>query len=334
MPDRMTDMRAISISQPGGPDVLQPVRVPMPQPGPDDILIRVSAAGINRPDCLQRAGAYPPPPDASPLPGLEVAGTVVAAGENVTRWQTGDHVCALTPGGGYAEYCITDGRHALPIPAGLTLVEAAALPENAFTVWENVIRRGRLAADETFLVHGGTSGIGSFAIQLAKARGATVIATAGTDAKCTVCLELGADHAVNYREADFVEIVRSVTDGRGADLILDMVGGKYIARNWRAAALEGRIVQIAFLGGSKVELDFGLLMTKRLTHTGSTLRPQSRQAKASLAQALEADVWPLIESGAVRPRIEQVLPLEQAAEAHRRMESGDLVGKLVLETGL
>lgn len=324
-------MRAIAIIRPGGPEVLQPVEMPVPAPGPGEILIQVAAAGVNRPDCLQRAGAYPPPPGASPLPGLEVAGMVAALGEGAARWREGDAVAALTPGGGYAGYVITPAVHALPVPAGLDLVAAAALPETFFTVWSNVFMRGGLKPGETLLVHGGASGIGTTAIQLGKAFGAIVIVTAGSDERCAACMALGADVAVNHRAADFVAAVRDATQGRGADVILDMVGGGYVSRNYRAAAIEGRIVQIAFLEGARAEADFSLLMTKRLVHTGATLRPQSIAAKAEIARQLEERVWPLIASGAVRPLMDAVLPLEAAAEAHRRMEAGAVTGKLVLD---
>lgn len=324
-------MRAIEISGAGGPEVLVPVTRPVPQPGAGEILIRVEVAGVNRPDALQRAGAYAPPPGASDLPGLEAAGTVAAVGPGVSRWREGDAVCALLPGGGYAEYVVTPADHALPVPDGLTMAEAAALPETFFTVWHNVFERGRLEAGETFLVHGGSSGIGTTAIQLAAARGARVFATAGTPEKCTACEQIGAERAINYREEDFVEVVREATGRRGVDLILDMVGGDYLARDVRALAPEGRLVMIAFLGGAKAELNFAQVMTKRLTITGSTLRPQSVEAKARIAAALEREVWPLIAAGRIRPVMDRTYPLEEAAAAHARMESSAHIGKIVLQ---
>ena len=327
------DMRVVEISEAGGPEVLVPGRRPVPQPSAGEILIRVGAAGVNRPDALQRAGAYAPPPGASDLPGLEAAGHVAAVGPGVSRWREGDAVCALLPGGGYADYVATPAAHALPVPAGLSVVEAAALPETYFTVWHNVFERGRLAAGETFLVHGGSSGIGTTAIQLAAARGARVFATAGSLEKCAACERLGAERAINYREEDFVEVVRAATEGRGVDLILDMVGGEYLSRDVRALAVEGRLVMIAFLGGPKAELNFAQVMTKRLTLTGSTLRPQSVEAKARIAAALEREVWPLIEAGRIRPVMDRTFPLEEAAAAHARMESSAHIGKIVLLVG-
>lgn len=320
-------MRAVEISRHGGPEVLTPVEMPVPEPGPGQILIEIHWAGVNRPDALQRAGAYAPPPSASPLPGLEAAGRVAAVGPDVSQWQVGDLVTALLPGGGYAEYAVAPAAHALPVPAGLSPREAACLPETCFTVWTNVFDRGRLRAGERFLVHGGSSGIGTTAIQLAHAMGARVFTTAGTAEKCRICRELGAERAINYREEDFVEILRG--EG-GADLILDMVGGDYIPRNIRALADDGRLVMIAFLGGPKAELNFAQIMARRLTVTGSTLRPQSDLAKARIAENLRAHVWPLIESGRMRPVMDSEFPLEQAAEAHRRIESPDHVGKIVL----
>ena len=326
-------MRAIEISEAGGPDVLRPTTRPVPEPASGEILIKIEAAGVNRPDALQRAGAYAPPPDASDLPGLECAGEVVATGAGVSRWQVGDKVCALLPGGGYAEYATTHQDHALPVPEGLTMVEAAALCETFFTVWTNVFERGHLQAGETFLVHGGTSGIGTTAIQLARAFGARVFATAGSAEKCAKCVELGAERAINYKDEDFVEVVKSATEGRGVDLILDMVGGPYIARNIRALAVDGRLAMIAFLGGPKAEINFAQIMTKRLTVTGSTLRPRSVQDKAVIAEALRARVWPLIEAGRIAPVMDRVFPLAQAADAHRRIESAEHVGKIVLTLG-
>ncbi|MEM9198136.1 MAG: NAD(P)H-quinone oxidoreductase [Pseudomonadota bacterium] len=323
-------MQVVEIAAPGGPEVLRPATRALPQPGPGEILIKVAAAGVNRPDCLQRAGLYAPPPDASDLPGLEAAGTVAALGTGVTRWQLGDAVCALLPGGGYAEYAVTPADHALSVPKGLSLQEAAALPETFFTVWTNVFDRGRLRDGETLLVHGGSSGIGTTAIQLAAARGARVIATAGSDAKCQACLDLGATLAVNYRDADFVAAVRAATEGHGADVILDMVGGSYIPRNLKALAIDGRLVMIAFLGGSTAEVNFAPLMMKRQTITGSTLRPHSVAAKAAIAEALRREVWPHLDSGALRPVMDSDYALAQAADAHRRMESSAHIGKIVL----
>jgi NADPH2:quinone reductase len=327
IPETMT---AIEISEPGGPEVLKPKLLPSPKPGPGQMLVKVAAAGVNRPDVAQRSGSYPPPPGASPLPGLEVAGEVVLLGADVARWQTGDRVCALVNGGGYAEYALVEDVQALPIPNGLELVKAAAIPETFFTVWGNVFERGRLAAGEWILVHGGTSGIGTTTIQLAKAFGAKVIATAGSAEKCQACLELGADRAINYRSEDFVKLCQEATAGRGVDLILDMVAGPYTERNIIAAATDGRIVQIAVLGGANVTVNISRLMSKRLTLTGSTLRPRSREFKGSLAAALEAKVWPLLAAGKVRVVLDSTFPLAQAAEAHRRLEAGQHIGKLVL----
>jgi putative PIG3 family NAD(P)H quinone oxidoreductase len=323
-------MRAIEITETGGPDVLKPCTRSVPEPAAEDILIKVEAAGINRPDALQRAGAYPPPPGASDLPGLEVAGTVAACGADVTRWKVGDAVCALTAGGGYAEFVTVNADHALPIPQGLTMVEAAGLPETCFTVWHNVFERGALQPSETLLVHGGSSGIGTTAIQIAKALGSTVYVTAGSAEKCSACTALGADLAINYKEQDFVEVIQVETNRRGVDVILDMVGGDYIARNHRIAAEDGRIVQIAFLKGSKAEIDFTRLMIKRLTHTGSTLRPRSDAVKAGIARALEKTVWPLVEAGEVKPLIHASFPLAEAAAGHALMESSAHIGKIML----
>jgi NADPH2:quinone reductase len=323
-------MTAIEITKPGGPEVLQPRTVPVPKPGPGQILIRNAAAGVNRPDVAQRTGAYPPPPGHSSLPGLEIAGEVAAVGPGVSRWKAGDKVCALVNGGGYAEYTIAEDAIALPIPFGLDMVSAAAVPETFFTVWNNVFERGRLQAGEWFLVHGGSSGIGTTAIQLAKAFGAKVIATAGSAEKCKVCTELGADRAVNYRTEDFVAAAREATGGRGVDVTLDMVAGDYTDRNVIAAAEEGRIVQIAVLGGAEVKLNISRLMMKRLTLTGSTLRPRTREVKASFARALEAKVWPLFASGKVKVVMDSTFPLAKAADAHRRLEAADHIGKIVL----
>ncbi len=323
-------MTAIEISTPGGPDVLKPKSLPVPKPGPGQVLVKVAAAGVNRPDAAQRMGVYPPPPGHSPLPGLEIAGEVTAVGPGVTRWKLGDKVCALVNGGGYAEYCIAEEPVALPIPAGLDMGHAAAVPETFFTVWNNVFERGRLVAGEWFLVHGGTSGIGTTAIQLAKAFGAKVIATAGSADKCRACTKLGADRAVNYRSEDFVAVAKEATSGKGVDVTLDMVGGDYTERNIIAAAEEGRIVQIATLGGADVKFNISRLMMKRLTLTGSTLRPRTREIKAGFARALEAKVWPLLASGKVKVVIDSTFPLAKAADAHRRLEAGEHIGKIVL----
>jgi putative PIG3 family NAD(P)H quinone oxidoreductase len=321
-------MRAVEITKPGGPEVLALCERPVPVPGAGQILIEVAYAGVNRPDALQRAGAYAPPPSASPLPGLEAAGRVAAVGPGVTAWAVGDQVCALLPGGGYAEYVVTPAAHALPVPKGMALREAACLPETFFTVWANVFLRGGLKAGERFLVHGGTSGIGTTAIQLAKAFGARVFTTAGSDEKCAACRDLGADRAINYRTGDFVS---ALTEEGGADLILDMVGGDYLPRNVRALAEDGRLVQIAFLQGPKVELNFAQVMARRLTITGSTLRPQSDLAKARIADDLRAKVWPLLEDGRVAPVMDSEFALANAAEAHRRIEGSGHVGKIVLK---
>jgi len=321
-------MRAVEITEPGGPDVLKPCTRPVPVPGHGQIVIRVAYAGVNRPDALQRAGSYAPPANASPLPGLEASGTVVEIGPGVTRYSIGDKVCALLPGGGYAEYVTTPEAHALPIPEGLSMKEAACLPETCFTVWSNVVMRGGLKAGERFLVHGGSSGIGTTAIQIAKALGARVFTTAGSDEKCAACEGLGAEKALNYRSGDFVAMMH---DEGGAQLILDMVGGSYLPRNVKALATEGRLVQIAFLQGPKVELNFAEVMMRRLTITGSTLRPQSDLAKARIAAEVEAHVWPMIAAGKFRPVMDSEFPLEQAAAAHARMESSGHVGKIVLK---
>ncbi|MBL9047679.1 MAG: NAD(P)H-quinone oxidoreductase [Tabrizicola sp.] len=324
-------MLAMEISAPGGPDVLKPVSVPVPVPGHGQIVIRVAYAGVNRPDALQRAGAYAPPPNASPLPGLECSGTVVETGPGVSRWKIGDQVCALLPGGGYAEYAATHETHALPIPRGLSLREAACLPETCFTVWSNVFMRGGLRAGERFLVHGGTSGIGTTAIQIAAALGARVFATAGSDEKCQICCDLGAEVAVNYRTGDFVAAL--LAEG-GADLILDMVGGSYVERNLKALANDGRLVQIAFLEGSKITVNLAEVMTRRLTVTGSTLRPQPDLAKARIAESVEREVWPLIERGAVKVVMDSEFTLAEAPAAHWRIESPGHIGKIALKIGL
>ena len=327
LPEMMT---AIGFDAPGGPDVLKPQQRPVPQPGPGQVLVHVAVAGVNRPDVLQRMGGYAPPPGASDIPGLELAGRIVALGEGVSRYEVGDQVCALVAGGGYAEYAVVHEDNALPIPSGLSLEEAGAIPETFFTVWTNVFQRGGLKKGESFMVHGGTSGIGTTAIQLAKAFGATVLATAGSDDKCAACRELGADYAINYRTEDFVAAAKAATGGRGVNLILDMVGGDYINRNYDAAAESGRIVQIAFLNGPKAEVNFSRLMLKRLTHTGSTLRPRTIAEKAAIARELEEKVWPLLTEGRCKPVVYARFPLAQAAEAHRLMESNAHIGKIVL----
>jgi NADPH:quinone reductase len=321
-------MRAIEITKPGGPEVLQPVERPIPQPAPGQVVIKVAYAGVNRPDALQRAGMYAPPPTASDLPGLEASGEISAIGEGVTGLSIGDKVCALLPGGGYAEYVATPAAHCLPVPKGMGMKEAACLPETFFTVWSNVFMRGGLKAGERFLVHGGSSGIGTTAIQLAREFGARVFATAGTDSKCDACAKLGAEAAINYRDTDFVDVLKA--EG-GADLILDMVGGDYIPRNLQALAEDGRLVQIAFLSGPKVEVNFATLMTRRLTMTGSTLRPQSDLAKARIADQLREHVWPLLDAGKISPVMDSEYAFEQASDAHARMETSGHIGKIVLK---
>jgi NADPH:quinone reductase len=323
-------MTAVAIDGKGGQEVLRPVEIDVPTPGRGQILIAVAAAGVNRPDIQQRIGAYPPPAGHSPLPGLEVAGEVVALGADVERWKIGDRVAALVNGGGYAQYCLAEDAVALPIPRGLDMRRAAALPETVFTVWNNVFERGGLKAGEWFLVHGGTSGIGVTAIQLAKGFGAKVIATAGSADKCKACRRLGADVAIDYRSEDFVEVVRRVTDRRGVDVILDMVGGDYAERNIVAVAEDGRIVQIATLGGADAKINLARLMMKRVTLTGSTLRPRTREVKAGFAVAIEKRVWPLIEAGKFEVVIDSAFPLREAAQAHRRMETSQHIGKIVL----
>ena len=325
-------MLAIEIREPGDPDVLVPVERPMPVPAAGDVLIRVAAAGVNRPDVFQRRGRYAPPPGASDIPGLEVSGVIEALGPDVTEWKTGDAVCALVTGGGYAEYCVAPAPQCLPVPRGMDVVTAGAIPETFFTVWTNVFQRGRLQPGESILVHGGSSGIGTTAIQLAKARGARVFATAGSAEKCAACERLGAEHAINYRDADFLDAVRRLTSGRGVDVILDMVGGEYFARNIDALAVEGRLVEIATLHGVKAELNIQTVMGRRLTITGSTLRPRPVADKAAIAAELRQQVWPLLESGAVKPIVHATFPLRQAAEAHRVMESSAHIGKLLLVT--
>ncbi|KAG1700546.1 Quinone oxidoreductase PIG3 [Nymphon striatum] len=325
-------MEAIEISTPGGPEVLEIAQRAIPSLDENEVLINVRAAGINRPDCLQRMGGYPPPPGASDIPGLEVAGEIVAVGSSVAPINVGKHVMALVPGGGYAEYVNVDISNTLTIPAGLSMEEAGAIPETFFTVWHNVFQRGGLLEGETFMVHGGTSGIGTTAIQLAKAFGATVITTAGTDEKCQACLSLGADHAINYRDEVFEERTKEITGSKGVDVILDMVGGSYTSRNYKAAAMDGRIVQIAFLGGPKSEANFMPIMLKRLTHTGSTLRARSVEFKAQIARELQEQVWPLIENGKVKPVMDSSFELKDARKAHERMESSGHIGKIVLKT--
>ena len=324
------EMTYVRIERPGPPEVLVPDRMPVPSPRPGEVLIKVAAAGINRPDVLQRQGGYPPPPGASDVPGLEVAGEIVALGEGVERWRPGDRVMAPVTSGGYAEYCAAPAPQVLPVPAGLSMVEAGAVPETYFTVWTNVFDRGRLASGESFLVHGGSSGIGTTAIQLAHAFGATVLATVGGPDKQRACSELGAARAIDYRREDFVEVVRAETGGRGVDLILDMVGGSYVERNLKALAVEGRLVQIAWLEGAKLQANFTQLMLKRLTWTGSTLRPRSVEQKGEIARALEAKVLPLLAQGRVRPLVHATFPLAEAASAHALMESSAHIGKIVL----
>ncbi len=326
-----SSMTAIEITTPGGPDVLKPLTMPTPAPGAGEVLIKVAAAGVNRPDVLQRIGAYPPPPGASEIPGLEVAGEVVALGEGASLWKTGDKVCALVAGGGYAEYCSVHETNALPVPDGLTMAEAAGVPETFFTVWTNVFERGALKPGESLLVHGGSSGIGTTAIQIASQLGSTVYTTAGSADKCAACEELGAERAINYREEDFVEVLKQATGKKGIDVILDMVGGDYIQRNIKAAARDGRIVNIAYLNGSKAEVDFMMVMLKRLTLTGSTLRIRSPAEKAAIADALRKTVWPLIEAGKVKPQLFKTFPLAQADKAHALMETSTHIGKIVLE---
>ncbi|HTV03069.1 MAG TPA: NAD(P)H-quinone oxidoreductase [Luteitalea sp.] len=327
VPETMT---AVEISAFGGPEVLRPTTRPVPTPGPGEVLIEVRAAGINRPDLLQRAGKYPPPPGAPDLPGLEVAGTVVACGADVRRWRVGDEVCALLAGGGYASYAVAPEVQCLPRPASFSWLEAASLPETFVTVWGNVFERGRLQPGETFLVHGGSSGIGTTAIQLAHRHGATVFATAGSEEKCAACVRLGATRAVNYRSENFVDVLNAETDGRGVDVILDMVGGDYVARNVALLADDGRLVQIAVLQGSKGTVDVSRVMRSRLTLTGSTLRPRPAAEKARMVAAMEARVWPWLTAGDVRPVIHGTWPLAEAAAAHAALEQGDHIGKLVL----
>jgi NADPH2:quinone reductase len=323
-------MTVIGISKPGGPEVLVPETRAVPRPGPDEILIKVLAAGVNRPDVSQRQGHYPPPPGASDLPGLEVAGEVVAVGSNAKKHKPGDKVMSLVAGGGYAQYCIAQDAQAMAVPPSLSIAEAGAIPETLMTVWHNVFERGALKTSETLLIHGGSSGIGTMAIQLAKAFGAKVIVTVGSKEKADACLKLGADRAINYKTEDFVAEVKAATSGAGANVILDMVGGDYIERNYAAAAVDGRVVQIAFLGGPKATVNFTGLMVKRLTHTGSTLRPRSNADKAAMVAAIEAKVMPLLREGRIKPLMDSSFPLEKAADAHRRMETSEHIGKIVL----
>ena len=323
-------MLAVAIEEPGGPDALVIEDRPVPIPGHDEILVAVAAAGVNRPDVMQRRGHYPPPPGAPDILGLEVSGVVARVGKDVSRWKEGDFVVALLPGGGYAEFCTVHETLALPLPQGLTMVEGAGVPETTFTVWHNVFQRGLLRRGEWLLVHGGSSGIGTTAIQLAKAFGAFVAVTAGSEEKCHACKRLGADAAINYKTADFVEAVAEATGGHGADVILDMVGGDYLGRNIVAAAEEGRIVQISTLGGAVTGIDLRKIMGKRLTLTGSTLRPRPLAFKAELARSLEEAVWPVIAQGRYKPLIDKLFPLTQAVEAHRRIDSGEHVGKIIL----
>jgi putative PIG3 family NAD(P)H quinone oxidoreductase len=324
-------MTVVGISKPGGPEVLVPETRPVPVPGPGEILVKVKAAGVNRPDVAQRSGSYPPPPGASDLPGLEIAGEVVAVGEGATRHKLGDKVMSLVAGGGYAQYAIAQDGQAMAVPPALTMEEAGAIPETLMTVWHNVFERGGLTPGETLLIHGGSSGIGTMAIQLAKAFGAKVIVTVGSQDKAEACLKLGADRAINYRSEDFVAEVKTATGGAGANVILDMVGGDYIDRNYEAAAVEGRIVQIAFLSGTpKATANFAKLMVKRLHHTGSTLRPRSNAEKAKMVAAIEAKVMPLLREGRIKPLMDSTFPLEKAADAHRRMEASAHIGKIVL----
>jgi NADPH2:quinone reductase len=321
-------MTAIGIANPGGPEVLQPQTRPLPQPGPGEILVKVAAAGVNRPDISQRLGKYPPPPGASDLPGLEIAGEVVALGEGASQWRLGDKVCALAHGGGYAEYCKVHESHALPVPKGLSMVEAAALPETFFTVWVNAFEMAGLKAGEWMLVHGGSSGIGTTAIMLGKAFGAKVIVTAGSDEKCDACRKLGADAAINYKTTDFVLAVMEITGGHGSDLTLDMVGGPYVERNHQCAAMDGRVAQIAFMQGAKADLRY--ISQRRIRHMGSTLRPRTVAEKGAIAAALREKVWPLIEAGQIRPVMDSTFPLREASKAHERLETSQHIGKVVL----
>ena len=331
MPDIPDQMTAIVIDEPGAPEVLVPGTIDTPSPGPGQVLIRVKAAGVNRPDVVQRQGFYPPPPGSPDTLGLEIAGTVVALGANVTSTKVGDEVAALVGGGGYAQYCVADEPLLVPVPNGYSMVEAAALPETFFTVWTNVFERGGLISGETLLIHGGSSGIGTTAIQIAVARGATVYVTAGSDEKCKACEDLGAKRAINYKTEDFLTLMQEETNGQGVDVILDMVGGDYIEKNITLLKLNGRLVNIAFLNGPKAEINFMPVMLKRLTLTGSTLRPRTVAEKAQIADALKKEVWPLLESGSIKPQIDTVLPLSEAAKAHTLMEASTHIGKIILE---
>jgi putative PIG3 family NAD(P)H quinone oxidoreductase len=333
-------MRVVEIREAGGPDVLQVAERPRSEPGPGEVLIRVEAAGVNRPDLVQREGRYPPPKGVTDIPGLEVAGRIAAIGHDDEhgalrsatghRWALDEPVMALVAGGGYAEFVVAPGVQCLPLPSGLTMVDAAAIPETYFTVWTNVFERGRLQAGEWLLVHGGSSGIGTTAIQMAAARGATIVVTAGTDRKCRACEALGATRAINYREQDFVAAVRDATNGRGVDVALDMIGGSYTARNIACLAMDGRLVQIATMGGATADVPLGQIMAKRLTLTGSLLRPRSAREKGAIAAALEREIWPLVATGRIKPIVDRVFPLADAAAAHRYLESGDAIGKVVL----
>jgi NADPH:quinone reductase len=325
-----SQMTVIGISKPGGPEVLLPETRAVPVPGPGEILVKVAAAGVNRPDVAQRSGSYPPPPGASDLPGLEIAGEVVAVGSDAKKHKIGDRVMSLVAGGGYAQYCIAQDAQAMTVPPALSMIEAGALAETLMTVWHNVFERGGLKAGETLLIHGGSSGIGTMAIQLAKAFGAKAIVTVGSQEKADACLKLGADHAINYKTQDFVAEVKTITGGKGVELILDMVGGEYVDRNYDAAAVDGRIVQIALLGGGKATINVGKIMVKRLHHTGSTLRPRSNADKAAMVAAIEAKVMPLVRDGRIKPLMDSSFPLEKAADAHRRMETSEHIGKIVL----
>jgi putative PIG3 family NAD(P)H quinone oxidoreductase len=327
IPERMT---VVEMERPGGPEVLVTGTRSVPEATPGTVLIRVAAAGVNRPDLLQRQGKYPPPPGASDVIGLEVAGTIVARGEDAGEWQAGDRVCALVAGGGYAEYCVAPAPQCLPVPLSFSMIESAALPETFFTVWTNVFERGRLKPGERLLVHGGSSGIGTTAILLGRAFGATVYATAGTAEKCAACERLGAERAINYRTDDFVAAISDLTSGRGVDVVLDMVGGDYVSRNLEVLAMEGRLVQIAFLRGARAEVNLSPLMQKRIWFTGSTLRPRTVEQKGSIAQALREHVWPRLDAGELRPVIHETFPLARAAEAHAALEAGEHVGKIVL----
>ncbi|HEY0911164.1 MAG TPA: NAD(P)H-quinone oxidoreductase [Bradyrhizobium sp.] len=327
-----SQMTVIGISKPGGPEVLLPETRSVPVPGPGEILIKVTAAGVNRPDVAQRSGSYPPPPGASDLPGLEISGEVVAVGSDAKKHKIGDKVMSLVAGGGYAQYCIAQDAQAITVPSTLSMIEAGAVAETLMTVWHNVFERGGLKSGETLLIHGGSSGIGTMAIQLAKAFGAKVIVTVGSKEKADACMKLGADHAINYKTQDFVAEVKTATGGKGVEVILDMVGGEYVDRNYDAAAVDGRIVQIALLGGGKATINVGKLMVKRLNHTGSTLRPRSNADKAAMVAAIEAKVMPLFRDGRIKPLMDSSFPLEKAADAHRRMETSEHIGKIVLVT--